>query len=84
VNDFNCSCNPDENQLVIAVTSLISSATRQGFILAGLFFLIRVGIFLHQQQQGGKVEMVNNPDCETGRDVLFKQFFSFMICSDMI
>jgi hypothetical protein len=31
------------------------------------------------QQQGGNVEMVNNPDRETVGDVLLRQFFGFMI-----
>jgi len=83
VNDFNCSCNPDENQLVIAVTSLISSATRQGFSLPGYFFLFR-GKAALQQQQGGNVEMVNNPVCGTDCDFLPKPFFGFMIYAGII
>jgi hypothetical protein len=38
----------------------------------------------HQQQQGGNVEMVNNPEWETVCDVLLMQFFGFMIKSDVI
>ena len=65
VNYIKCFLfNPDENQLVIGITSLISSATRQGFP-CWVILLIQIESLPRQQQHEGNVEMVNNCVRET-------------------